>query len=119
MNALSPKSIVVSIIATILVVSVLTWFPSPEPKDIGRLLVNFLLCWFLFKGKNWARWTLIVLLALGGTMIAFVLATGQPGIEKAVVLYVISFTYLVSAGLLAFSRGIASHFSASANLPNS
>jgi len=52
-------------------------------------------------------------------MIVFVLTTGQPGIEKAVVLYVISFAYLASAGLLAFSKAVASHFSAPANLPNS
>ncbi|THF67078.1 hypothetical protein E6C76_01435 [Pseudothauera nasutitermitis] len=112
MNTLSAKSIVVSIIAVIIVFSVLSWLPSPEPKDIGRLFVNCFLCWFLFKGKNWARWTLAVLLAAGGTMIVFVMATGQPGIEKSITLYLMSFAYLVSAGLLSFSRIVASHFAA-------
>jgi hypothetical protein len=112
MNAPSAKSIVVSIIAVILVLSVFSWFPTPEPKDIGRLFVSCVLCWFLFKGKNWARWALIVLLAIGGTMLVSAIATGQAGIEKTIILYVMSFAYLASASLLAFSRIVAGYFSA-------
>ena len=113
------KHIVVSIIAAILVLSVLSWFPSPEPKDIGRFFVNCVLCWFLFKGKNWARWVLIVSLALGGTMGAIAIASGQFGIEKFIVLYVMSFAYLASAGLLAFSKTVTSYFAPSSIQVNS
>lgn len=119
MSAPVAKHIVVSIIAAILVLSVLSWFPSPEPKDIGRFFVNCVLCWFLFKGKNWARWVLIVSLALGGTMGAIAIASGQFGIEKFIVLYVMSFAYLASAGLLAFSKTVTSYFAPSSIQVNS
>lgn len=112
MNNASPKHIVISVIAVVLVFSVLSWLPSPDAKDIGRFFVNCVLCWFLFKGKNWARWILVVLLAVGGSMVALAIAAGQTSIEKAIVLYVMSFSYLVSAGLLALSKSVARYFSA-------
>ncbi|MFY9259038.1 MAG: hypothetical protein WAO71_00865 [Gallionella sp.] len=108
----SAKKIVLSIITAILVLSVLSWFPSPEPKDIGRLCINGALCWFLFKGKNWARWIFVVLLALGGAIAVFAITTGPSGTEKSIILLVMSVTYLASAGLLVFSKSVASYFSA-------
>ena len=108
----SAKKIVLSIIAAILVLSVLSWFPSPEPKDIVRLCINGVLCWFLFKGKNWARWVFVVLLALGGAIAALAISSGHNGAGKSVVLLVMSVTYLASAGLLTFSKSVTSYFSA-------
>jgi hypothetical protein len=74
-------------------------------------LVNCVLCWFLFKGKDWARWSLVVLLAMAGTMLIFAMVVGPPGKERVVALYVMSFVDLVSAGLLAFSRTVSGYFS--------
>lgn len=111
MSDASAKKIILSIIAATLVLSVLSWFPTPEPKDIGRLCINGILCWFLFKGKNWARWIFVVLLALGGVIGVFGITAGPSGIEKSIVLLVMSVTYLASAGLLVFSKSIASYFS--------
>jgi len=105
----SGKKIILSIIVVTLVLSVLSWFPSPEPRAIGRFCINSAFCWFLFKGKNWARWIFVVLLTLGGAIGVFALATGQSGPEKSIVLLVMSVTYLVSAGLLAFSQSVASY----------
>jgi hypothetical protein len=108
----SAKKIVLSIIAATLVLSVLSWFPSPEPKDIGRLCINGIFCWFLFKGKTWARWIFVVLLALGGAIGVFAIASSHSGTEKSIVLLAMSVTYLASAGLLVFSKNVASYFSA-------
>ena len=110
MNTPSAKSIVVSIIAVILVLSIFSWFPSPETKDIVRFFLNCVLCWFLFKGKNWARWIMVILLTLAGTMVFFVMVTSPQDMEKAIVLYVVSFSYLVSAALLVFSKAVAGYF---------
>jgi hypothetical protein len=112
----SAKKIVLSIIAAILVLSVLSWFPSPEPKDIGRFCINGVFCWFLFKGKNWARWVFVVLLALGGAIAALAISSGHNGAEKSIVLLVMSVTYLASAGLLTFSKSVARYFSASTQI---
>lgn len=111
MNLPSARSIIIAIIVFILFSSVLSWFPSPDVKDVARFFINCTLCWFLFNGKNWARWTLVVLLAMAGTMLIFAILVGPPGIERVIVLYVMAFVDLVSAGLLAFSRTVAGHFS--------
>ena len=112
MDGASGKKIVLSIVVVTLVFSVLSWFPSPEPRDIGRLCIHCTLCWFLFKAKNWARWIMVVLLALGGSICAFALTSGQSGPEKSIALFVMSVTYLASAGLLAFSKSVEVYFSA-------
>lgn len=112
----SGKKIVLSIIIAILVLSVLSWFPSPESKDIGRLCINGVLCWFLFKGKNWARWIFVVLLLLAGVIGIFGIISIQNGIEKSIALLVMTTIYLASAGLLVFSKSVASYFSASSKI---
>lgn len=35
------------------------------PFRMGRIVLNLILCWFLWRGANWARWTTIVLHLLG------------------------------------------------------
>ena len=119
MNTPSAKHIVISVIVVILVLSILSWGSPPDAKDIGRFLVNCALCWFLFKGKNWARWVLVVLLAAAGGIAAVGILNGQSSIEKAIVLYVMSFAYLASAGLLTFPKSVATYFSAPGNPTNS
>ncbi|MDR1994011.1 hypothetical protein [Azonexus sp.] len=119
MNTPSAKSIIVSIVTIVLGFSVLSWFPTPEAKDIGRFVVNCVLCWFLFKGKNWARWVLAVFLTLGGTMGIFFVVAAPQYIEKNIFIYAISFFYLASAALLVFSRTVASYFSGSTVQANS
>ncbi len=112
----SGKKSVISIIVAILVLSALSWFPSPDSKDIGRFFLNGVLCWFLFKGKNWARWIFVVLLVAAGVVGIFGIISGQNKIDKSIVLLAMSTTYLASAGLLVFSKSIASYFSASSKV---
>jgi hypothetical protein len=50
------------------------------------------------------------LLALAGTTILFVMTNDSQSIEKSIVLYVMSFSYLASAALLVFSKTVAGYF---------
>ncbi|MEJ7137426.1 hypothetical protein [Amphibiibacter pelophylacis] len=111
MNHTAARKIIFSIIVVFLVLSVLSWFPSPQPKDLGRLCINGVLCWFLFKGRSWARWCTVVFLVLAVMFSASMMIAGQVGSEKMIVLAVVSVVYLTMAGLLVFSKTVADYFS--------
>jgi hypothetical protein len=121
MNRPSAKNIVVSIIAAdlmfTLILILIRWFLLSEAKDMdmARFFVHCVLCWFLFKGKNWARWVFVVLSALDGIMEIFLIIVGLQGWEKVLAFYVytMSFVCLASAALLAFSKKVAGYFAAS------
>jgi hypothetical protein len=110
-NSAAAKKILVSIIVSILAFSILSWFPNPDSKDIVRFAVNCIFCWYLYKGKNWARWILVFLLGLAGSYGVLMSLNGNISLEKGVLLYAMSFTYIVSAILLIFSKVVSRYFS--------
>ena len=54
--------------------SIYSWLPNPELKDYVRTGIACILLWFLYQGKNWARWTVGVLFALGSAFGIYALA---------------------------------------------
>ena len=80
-----------------------------------RLLVALSLAVAMFKGANWARWTVVVLAGIGGlSAVSTAIMSGPelPLFGKTII-GALGIFYLALAGFLAFSRSVASYFRAS------
>lgn len=107
----SGRTLVIIVISVILVISIFSWFPSPELKDITRFLITCLMCWFIYQKKNWARFTMAILLLIAGLMGLIALITGiEPGSGTFLVLSFVVAAYFVSACILFFSKEVKKYF---------
>ena len=100
---------VVAIIAILLGLSILSWFPSPETKDYVRTALSVIFCWFLFDGRAWAKWLIGILSGLAG-LAAFVALFWFPLPEEALMVFLIlGMTYICISFVLLSPVFIAGH----------
>ena len=111
------QRIVIAVILAIVGLSLLTIvsftsFRGTErlPQQIVRFLLTIALCYFLYRGANWARWVTVVLCGLGGPAAVLsgvaLLPLGFPG----VLLIAMGLTYIVCAGILLFAPSVRVYF---------
>lgn len=100
---------VYAVIALSLFMGVVSWFPDPQTKDIIRLGLNVLLCYYLYKAKNWARWIMGVLFVAGGiASLMFVLSVEGHAVNKLLFL-AMGLIYLL-AGYVLFSSKLTGEY---------
>jgi hypothetical protein len=116
MFLLTVKTKLTAISISVIVFSIMSWDGTPTTKDLIRLMLNTLLCYLLIAGRNWARWTLVVLLVLGTINAVKYIALGQLSLGSSVVLYTMATTYLTSAMTLGLSSEMKQYFRAQQNL---
>src|SRR5688572_18535412 len=92
----------------------MSWFPGPDVKDVGRFLLNCTLCWFLWKGANWARWIVAVLAVLACVLGAVALLRTSVRMEAMVPVAAMTLFYGFSAYVLLSLHWVRPHFSAEA-----
>lgn len=104
------KKVVLLLIGGFLAASLMSWFPGPEIKDVIRFLLNCVLCWFVWKGANWARWVVGVLALLACVVGAVAIWRIPVGIEALVPLVAMVLFYGFAAYVLLSLRWIRPHF---------
>lgn len=98
------------IIIALLAVSVLSWFPSPEPKDYVRTAISCVLLWYLFDGRGWARWIVGVLAGIGGLVSFYIAFRGQVSDSAALHFLILAVTYTSVAFVLLSRMFVDEHF---------
>lgn len=58
---MKPPQILLFIIIVTLLISGVMGLATLKPASGARFLLQCFLCWFLYQGKNWARYWLIVI----------------------------------------------------------
>lgn len=104
------RKVVLLLIGGFLATSLMSWFPGPDVKDVGRFLLSCTLCWFLWKGANWARWIMGVLAALACILGAVALLRTSARMEAAVPLIAMTVFYCFAAYVLLSLQWVRSHF---------
>ena len=104
------ERMVSSFINTFLAIGLLVLIMSPSFTSGGRFFINCILCWFLYKRKNWARKIYIILLSLGGIAGAFLLFDKTLDLMASLLLGTLLVYFLGVAAMLAFSKRIISYF---------
>jgi hypothetical protein len=118
-DARTGEKLVVTLISATLLLSacVIAW--RSLPPGAGRLstsvigfLITCLLCFFLYRGREWARWICIVLFSISGIrglihLASFGISIQNPflGIAFAAIAF-----YLFAAGVLVFSSSVRAYF---------
>ena len=108
------KKVILILIFGFITLSILSWFPAPETKDLIRLLINCTLCWFLYKGANWSRWVMVISSSLASFLAVAALiklpihTTTQ--VTTMFGLTIVLFFYSVSAFILISQKFIKNHF---------
>ncbi len=110
MSANTARTTVAVIAAATVTVSVFSWFPEPEYKDYVRTGLACALSWFLYQGRDWARWLAAVLFALAGAFGIYAIATLRIDALNATPLIVVTVVYTGSAILLITGRIVGPHF---------
>ncbi|MCE9942542.1 hypothetical protein [Aeromonas rivipollensis] len=104
------KKVVLNIITGFIALSIFSWLPTPEAKDLIRFAINCILCWFLYKGANWSRWVMAVLASLASVVTAVALIKLPGQITTTLGLVVIFFFYSSAAVILLSQKFIKNHF---------
>jgi hypothetical protein len=104
------KKVVLIIVIGFISLSIFSWLPTPETKDLVRLAINCILCWFLYKGASWSRWVMaaLSLLACLVTTVALIKLPNQA--ETMLGLTVMLFFYSTAAFILVSGKFIKNHF---------
>ena len=104
------RKLVLLLIGGFLAISLMSWFPGPDIKDVGRFLLNCALCWFLWKGANWARWIMGVLAVLACVLgvVALLRTSMQMGVLISLV--AMTFFYGFAAYVLLSLQWVRLHF---------
>jgi hypothetical protein len=101
-------SIGASLLSTVLTASTLG--TQRIGRDAIRLILNILLCISLYQGKNWARWVVGVLMAIGGIagiLGGLALLSGTP---LAFILILMGIAYFVCVYILFFVPSVKAYF---------
>lgn len=93
------KTLVVPIIVGFLLIPVFSLLLQPGTPSGIRFALSAALCWFLYKGANWARWVMGVLCALGGLASVY-FALEQSSAAARFIFVVLMVFYLPSAFVL-------------------
>ena len=104
------QKLVIAIIAGFLVLSLASWLPGPETKDVVRFLLIVLLCWFLWRGAGWARWVLGVLAAIALIVAGISILRTPFQIETIVILAAMLLFYGFAAFVLLSGKWVRPHF---------
>ncbi|WP_417704395.1 hypothetical protein [Pseudomonas sp.] len=108
------KIVVLTIIFGFVSLSIYSWFPTPETKDLIRLTINCILCWFLYRGANWSRWVMAVPSLLASvttaTMLLKIPAQTAEQITTMIGLTVMFIFYSTAAFVLINQKFIKTHF---------
>jgi hypothetical protein len=104
------RRLIIALIVGFLVLSLASWLPTPEAKDVVRFLLNALLCWFLWRGARWARWVLGVLAAVAFIVAGISVLRMPFQIEATVILTAMGLFYGFAAFVLLSGKWIRSHF---------
>lgn len=110
MSSDNAKTAVLIIAVGFLVLSIFSWFPNPEVKDYVRTAISFVILWFLYQGKSWARWLMGVLSALASVFAVYALATLQLEPIQATPLLVMATFYVAASFLLLSGKIVGPHF---------
>jgi hypothetical protein len=103
------RKIIVALIAGTLVLAILSWFPKPDTQDFIRFLLTAVLCWFLYRGDNWARVIMATLSALASVIAAVFLIGLSAGLDT-IALLVIMFAFYGFAAFILFTRRYVEHY---------
>jgi len=104
------RKIILALIAGFLVLSLLSWLPWPDAKDVVRSFLNALLCWFLWRGAGWARWLMGVLAVIGFIVAGISAVRMSLQIEEAVIVTAMALFYGFAAYVLLSGMWVRSHF---------
>lgn len=110
------RKIVVGVIIATIALSLISIITSvlvdgqPLPAHLVRFLLTILLCLFLYRGANWARWIVVILLLLAGPSAVLAGLTLLPHPGSAALLIIIGLVYTTSAILLMFVPAVRAHF---------
>ncbi len=104
------KKIIIGIIFGFIWFSIMSWFPSPEAKDIVRTIFGVVLCIFLYKGYNWSRWVMGVLSALAAIVAALSILAATGSFQTVVIFGLMLCFYCYAAVYLLNPKALRSHF---------
>jgi hypothetical protein len=88
LSAKAERLAIILIIAILLLLSIYSWFPNPEPKDYVRTTFGLVLYWFLFDGRAWARWV-VGILSAGAGLFGFYALFWMPAPDEARFLFLL------------------------------
>ena len=109
----TPKKVVISVIVGFVWFSVVSWFPDPDARDFVRTFFGCVLCWFLYRRANWARWTIGVLSLLAVLASIPLLLSGNVSIARAILVLVVVIFYGYAAFVLLSGKYVAPYFTPS------
>lgn len=96
------KTAVLVVIGTVLILSAASFLIEPEIVNLVRFALGGGLCWFLYKGKNWARWTFSVLVGFAAAFVLYAVV--------AIPMFPIGYVMLVGL-MLVYVAAVAALFS--------
>ena len=107
----SEKKVVLLIILWFLVLGIISLVVHQTPKDAVRLLLNVILCWFLYKGHNWSRLVMGVLSLLAVIVVSFLILTMKPEVNFYLLFVIVTAIGYALSGYILFSKKfISAHF---------
>lgn len=104
------KKAILFLIGGLLAISLVTSLIEPDAKDFVRVAIECVLCWYLWKGANWARWIVGVLAAGACVMLTVFIARTSLQVEAAIVLAVLALFYGLAGYVLLSRKWVATHF---------
>ncbi len=102
-----------SVVACIIVIVIYNLLLGQQQLigQVIRFILTSTLCYFLYREKNWARWTMGILLALGGFLGLFVgMSFHKQAPAGAIILELMAIVYMSSAYLLFFNKNVKHHY---------
>lgn len=104
------------VIWTVMLLVILTSVSKADVKDMIKLALTAYLCLQLYRGKSWARWTLLVLLTLGSLLGIVTLVTQEPAnTAQQIAMATLFSIFGVLIAILVFSKGVIQHFAVNNN----
>lgn len=85
---------------------------SGATQDLVRFGFTVALCFFLSRGRVWARWTTAVLF-FAGTVVAGTAVASAPHLVPGIFFTAMGFAYLWCGALLVFSKQVSAFFTSS------
>jgi hypothetical protein len=91
--------------------SLYSWHPEVEIKDVVRSSILVALCVFLFLGHSWSRWVVGILSAMGAVASLLLLGSIQASFNQLTPLTLVGLFYVFAAYILLNPNKLKSHFS--------
>lgn len=104
------NKLVLVLIAGLLALSLASSFIEPVVADFFRFPIECVMCWYLWKGANWARWLTGILAALACILLTVPVLQASLHIEAAALLVVLALFHGFAAYVLLTRKWVAAHF---------